>query len=148
MPAINSCTVAGHAAADAELRHLQSGNAVCEIRMALTSGYGDNKKTVWTKATIWGKPAEWMATCQKGDTVVLQNAEFCVDEWEGKDGTKQKTHYFSCGRQTTVFYVKKGHFREQAALESLDTPKTTPAPNGTVPRANDALVDTSDNLPF
>lgn len=148
MPAINSCTIAGHAAADAELRHLQGGNAVCEIRMAITSGFGDNKKTIWTKAVIWGKPAEWMATCQKGDTVVLQNAEFCVDEWDGKDGSKQKTHYFSCGRQSACFYVKKGHFKEQAALEPMDSPKTPPTSNGTVPRQAPAAAGSDDNLPF
>jgi len=113
MPNINSCNIAGHAAADAELRTTPSGTKVCEIRMAVNAGWGDNKKTVWTKIVIWGKPAEWMAGCQKGDTVVTNNAEFSVDEWTNKDNEKRRTHYFTAGNGSTTFYVKKGHFKAQ-----------------------------------
>ena len=102
---------AGHAAADAELKHVGPSNTpICEIRIALKTGWGDHESAAWTKLVIFGKPAEWMAGAKKGDTIVANNVEYNVDEWTGKDDQKRQTHYFKAGNGSTCFYVLKGHF--------------------------------------
>ena len=112
MPNINSCNIAGHAAADAELIETKTGKSVCEIRLALKSGWGENEKVIWTKLVIWGKPSEWMSGAKKGDFINVVNAEYCFDEYI-KNGETKRFSYFTANNRTTVFYVQKGHFKQQ-----------------------------------
>ena len=42
-----SITIAGYAAADAEMRFLQSGVPVTSFRVAVNERYGENERTTW-----------------------------------------------------------------------------------------------------
>ena len=44
--------------ADAETRYMQSGTAICSIRMVADSGYGEHKKPLWLTGKLIGKRAE------------------------------------------------------------------------------------------
>jgi len=145
MPTINSCNIAAHAGSDAKYKEVGE-TFVTEINIAITSGWGDRAKTAWATAVIWGKPAQWMASCGKGDLVVINNAEFIVDEYKNKDGEERRAHKFVVGRNGTAFYVKKGHFKEQMADSHVgehgqDDRRTE--------RTSDAMsVDNGPELPF
>jgi single-strand DNA-binding protein len=40
------------------MRFTPEGKAVVDLNLAVDDGYGDNKKTIWIKATAWEKTAE------------------------------------------------------------------------------------------
>jgi len=50
--------LAGRITKDAELRYTADGKAVSNFDMAVDDGYGDDKKTIWFKCSLWGKRAE------------------------------------------------------------------------------------------
>jgi single-strand DNA-binding protein len=76
---------------DAELRHTQSGEAVCNL--ALAANYGkpgdDGKRPVqWVDASLFGKRAEALAPHMlKGTSLFCSIEDVHVETFEKKDGT-------------------------------------------------------------
>lgn len=68
-----SLSLVGRLGTDPEMRYTPTGTPVTNFSVATDVGYGENKKTVWFKATAWRKTAEianqYLA---KGDTVAIQ----------------------------------------------------------------------------
>jgi single-stranded DNA-binding protein len=98
MPQLNSCNLIGHLGKDVEAKVTQNGKTIVKLSLAVNSGYGENKKTVWTVVSVFGKQAEWLAKDggRKGDLCIIHGAEYRVDEVE-KDGEKQRYHGFAIG---------------------------------------------------
>ena len=63
-------SVIGNLGADPEKREI-SGQQVCNLRLAVTVGYGDRAVTTWWDVAVWGKPAEWAGELRKGDRVTV-----------------------------------------------------------------------------
>ena len=65
--------------------------SVCSFSVAVTSGYGDKKKTTWVACALFGKRAEGGLPqyLKKGASVGV-SGEATLDEWQGNDGTIQK----------------------------------------------------------
>lgn len=72
---------------DVEVRHTQGGTAVATFPIAVTSGYGDNKKTTWVRCALFGKRAEGglIQYLTKG-TQVAVSGEISLNEFQGQDG--------------------------------------------------------------
>ena len=51
-----SCT--GRLGRDSKTNQTQGGTSVCNFALAVESGFGDNKKTIWLDCALWGKRAE------------------------------------------------------------------------------------------
>jgi len=63
----------GRLTKDAELRYTTDGSAVATMSLAVDDGYGDSKKTLWIRASLWGKRAEGLSTyLVKGQQVWLE----------------------------------------------------------------------------
>lgn len=64
MAGINKAIVVGNLGADPELRHTQSGTAVCRLSVATTRVWKNQQtneqqsETEWHRITVWGKQAE------------------------------------------------------------------------------------------
>ena len=70
---MNKAILIGRLGRDPELRHTQSGKAVCNFSVATDSGYGDNKQTDWHRITVWDKQAESCAQyLEKGRQVAVE----------------------------------------------------------------------------
>ena len=65
--------IEGRVGKDSEMRYTPKGTAVTNFNVACDVGWGDNKKTMWTRVTVWGKLAE---VCNefvtKGKSVLVQ----------------------------------------------------------------------------
>lgn len=61
------------------------GTAVCNFPLAVDSGYGDKKQTLWFDCSLWGKRAESGLTgyLKKGQQVAV-TGELGTREYEGK----------------------------------------------------------------
>ena len=80
---------AGRLASDPEVKYTQSGKAVCQFRLAIDDGYGENKKTNFIPIVVWGKQAESCANClTKGQNAIIEG-RIQVRQYEAKDGTKR-----------------------------------------------------------
>lgn len=80
--------IGGNLGSDAELKYLQSGDAVCNFSVAHSDKGKDGKeKTVWIRVAIFGKRAEILSPMlTKGKTVtVLGTMSIREYEAQGKD---------------------------------------------------------------
>ncbi len=89
---MNKFIFTGNVGKDAEVKVTQSGMSVCSFSVAVKSGYGDKQKTTWANCALFGKRAEGQLPqyLKKGAQVAI-SGELTLDEWEGKDGTTQKS---------------------------------------------------------
>lgn len=75
-----------------ELRHIPSGKAVCELSLAYDVGYGQNKKTQWIKAALWGERAEKLLPyLNKGDQLHAALDDVHIETWSKQDGSEGST---------------------------------------------------------
>lgn len=88
MSKTNVLVLSGNICRDAELTETKSGTKILRARVASSTGYGDNEKSLFLGVTLFGKRAEALApllTKGKGVTVV---GPLEMDEYE-KDGQKR-----------------------------------------------------------
>lgn len=51
-------TIAGYVGRDPEMRYMPDGTAVTNFSVAVSDGWGENKRTIWFRISVWGKRAE------------------------------------------------------------------------------------------
>lgn len=98
---LNRVTLIGHLGGDPELKYTQSGQAVCELRLATNERWKDKQgnaqeKVEWHRVVCWGKTAE---TAGKH---LAKGREVCVEgrlqtrDYEAKDGGKRYVTEIVC----------------------------------------------------
>jgi single-strand DNA-binding protein len=84
---MNKIIVTGALGRDAELKTLPSGKNVLEFSIAVNSGYGDNKKTYWWKAKIFGdRAAKLVEHFVKGTKLLVEGVPE-LREYQARDGS-------------------------------------------------------------
>jgi single-strand DNA-binding protein len=75
---------------DAEVRVTQGGLSICHFTGAVDAGYGDKKKTVWIRFSLFGKRAEGQlpSYLTKGTQVAI-SGELSTNEFTDKDGNQK-----------------------------------------------------------
>ena len=83
---MNLFSFTGNLGQDAEVKTVGSGTTLCEMSVAVKSGYGDKEKTNWVRCVMFGKKAEGALPgyLTKG-TQVAVSGELSLEQWE-KDG--------------------------------------------------------------
>lgn len=81
---MKNITIAGRLGKDAELRRTQSGDPVLGFSVAVDDGYGQNKRTLWFRCSLWGKRGESLAEHLKKGSAVAVSGDLSTDEYEGK----------------------------------------------------------------
>ena len=86
---MNTLITKGRLTRDPEIKALQSGTMVANFSLAVDSGFGAKKKTLFFECSAFGSLAERMekAGVKKGSAIEV-NAEFSVEEYPKNDGTK------------------------------------------------------------
>src|SRR5687767_13303036 len=92
---INSVVVTGNLTRDPELRHLNSGTAVCKLRIAVNTRRKEGTEWVdkpnYFDVTVWGAQGENCSTyLSKGRPVAIQG-RLEWREWEAKEGGKRQS---------------------------------------------------------
>ncbi|MET0305714.1 MAG: single-stranded DNA-binding protein [Solirubrobacterales bacterium] len=89
---INVVVITGNLTQDPELRHLGSGTAVCELRVAVNSRRKDGATGEWVdkpnyfNVTVWGAQGENCANYLSKGRPVAVEGRLDWREWEAKDG--------------------------------------------------------------
>jgi single-strand DNA-binding protein len=86
---MNNWNFTGNLGKSAEVKATQSGKTVCTFSVAVTSGYGDNKKTTWANCVLFGKRAEGQLPqyLVQGQKVAI-SGEAVLETWDKQDGSK------------------------------------------------------------
>ena len=131
---INSLIFTGNCGQDMEIRQTSGGTVVGSVSVPLTSGWGDKKKTVWVKCTVWGDRAEGLAPYLKKGTPVTIQGELEVDTWQDSQGIEKTS--IGCKVNSVAFGQPK----------SANTPQVA-APQ-VAAQAPQSEVDFDNDIPF
>jgi len=101
---LNSHCGTGRVGKEIELRHTKNnGTPVCDVSVAMNVGFGERQTTVWTRLTVWGKQAEFLAEyVSKGDLLAWTGAQYRVEGFQGSDGEEKKVHYFELNQGSQI----------------------------------------------
>ncbi len=123
----NLLCLSGNLAADIESKTLANGTALAATRIAVNTGWGDKKKTMFIDVTMFGKRAESFAQyCHKGSAVLLQG-RLDFHQWQDKDGNKRESY----GMVAENFEFMGGPREQKPAAEKQAEPE---------PAANDDMI--------
>lgn len=144
MPAdLNRVTLVGRLTRDPELRHTAGGNAVCALRLAVTSrgrddsgGWSDRPN--YFDVTVFGRQAETASTYLAKGRRIGVDGRLSWREWEGQDGNKRQTVEVVAN---DVFFLDS-----RGEGDGGGGGYSAPAASGwsSPPRGGDLPVDTSD----
>lgn len=81
---MNVYTAIGRAGKDAETRFTPNGKQVTSWSMAIDSGYGDAKQTLWLDCSAWGERFGKVGEYIKKGSQVCVSGELGTREHEGK----------------------------------------------------------------
>ncbi|BAQ84183.1 single-stranded DNA-binding protein (TIGR00621) [uncultured Mediterranean phage uvMED] len=132
---INNLVFTGNCGKDMEVRHTANGKIVGLVSVALTQGWGENKKTIWVNCEIWGDRAEKLAMYLKKGTPVTVQGELKVDTYESNQG-EQKTK-IGCKINSVAFSQPK---------ENVDAPRSSSQPPRSSSQPQQESFD--DDIPF
>lgn len=118
-----------------EVKFIPSGKAVCELSLAYDVGYGQNKKTQWIKAAIWGERAEKLQPyLHKGDQLHATLDDVHIETYPKQD---QSEGFNLKGRVVEVSLVSHGGASNAGqAVQQPQAQQQRPAP---VPDFDDDL---------
>jgi len=80
--------IAGNLGKDPEMRATQNGTSVANFSVAVSRGWGENKKTEWYNVVAWKTLAETAEKYLKKGSKVLVEGEMETRSWDKDDGTK------------------------------------------------------------
>ena len=137
---MNICIFSGRLTKDAETRYTQSGKCVCSFGLAVDTGFGDNKKTVFLNCSVWNKEAlaQYMT---KGKPVIV-HGEYTEREWQDKEGNQRKVAEIIVRDIEFQQGHPKGADQTQGAQRQQGTAR------GNAPRQQTEQQDNLDSVPF
>lgn len=96
MASLNKVMLMGNLTKDAELRYLQSGQAVLEFRIAVTRKYrtqnGDDKEeTCFVDVNLWGKRGEAVSQYLTKGKPLFVEGRLQLDEWDDKNTGEKRS---------------------------------------------------------
>ena len=87
MADLSNYSFTGRLGADARVNTTPYGKTVMELSVAVTTGFGDYKKTQWIKVRQWGERVNNVAPIFKKGALVGGSGEPSTESWTAKDGT-------------------------------------------------------------
>ena len=137
---MNVWTFTGNIGKDAEVRYTNAGKAICSFSVAVSSGWGENKKTTWAKCIMFGKRAEGglVPYLTKG-TQVAVSGEMTLAKWAAKDGTEQSTV------EVVISELDLIGGKERSQTQENQPRQQAPAPPDAAQATDDQFTD---DIPF
>ena len=96
MADLSSYAFTGRLGADAQIKRTPNGKTYMEMSVAVTTGYGDYKKTLWIKVKQWGERVNNIVGIFTKGALVSACGEPSINEWDGKDGSHHASIEVNC----------------------------------------------------
>jgi len=120
-----SASIIGRLGGTPELRSTSAGKQVCSFTVATDHGWGENKKTTWTKVVLFGKDAENAAAWLSKGGRVAATGDVYLDKWKGNDGSERTTLCMEA-RSFENLEPRDGARRDEPATRSRSAAATPP----------------------
>ena len=127
---MNSITVSGTLGRDAEVRYLNSGDAICNFSVADSAGR--DKPTIWWNCSLFGKRAEALSQyLTKGQSVTVVGS-ITEREFTDKNGNHRKSMDVRVneialqGGRRDAQEERRNNENEQQRQQSLDNDDDVP----------------------
>ena len=146
---VNKVILIGNVGADPEVRYLEGGTAVANLRLATTERYknknGENiDQTEWHNIVLWRGLAEIVEKyVHKGMRLYIEG-RIRTRSWDDQSGNKRYTTEIWADNMQMLSYKQEGDNAGNAS-------RTFNAPAPSVPAAGTTAIETqddSDDLPF
>ena len=87
---MNVFTCTGRLGRDSKTNQTQGGTSVCNFALAVESGFGDKKQTIWLDCALWGKRADGALPQYliKGAQVAV-SGEMATREYQDNNGVNR-----------------------------------------------------------
>lgn len=108
----NMLVISGNLGSDPEMKFTANGKAVTTVNLAVSLGFGDNKKTMWLRVEAWEKLGEHLNNFQKGNRVTV-TGRLDEDAWDDKATGQKRTKTKVVASNIDGFY--------EAASKPVDT---------------------------
>ena len=142
---VNKVILIGNVGADPEVRYLDGGVAVANLRLATTESYKNKNgekvdQTEWHNIVLWRGLAEIVEKYVKKGMRLYIEGRIRTRSWDDQNGVK---------RYTTEIYADNMQMLSFGRQEGADMPNRAPGASA-APSApmNAAAPDASDDLPF
>lgn len=145
MADLNLCVFIGRLGRDPEVKYLPSGDAACNISLAVSKKWKDKnsgeqkEQTTWVPCSFFGKTAELLGKYATKGTQIRVNGEFSVRKYTDRDGAEKTATEIRC----QDFQLLGGR-PDGAGAAPAPAPARAPAP-APKPAASGAM---DDDIPF
>lgn len=86
---LNSFAFTGRLTQDATVRTLASGKKVLTANVAINTGYGEYKKTLFIKAQQWGDSGDKIVSYLTKGSLISGQGELSRNEWTTNEGASK-----------------------------------------------------------
>ena len=91
MSDMNVMNITGRLTKDAEFKTVgTNGKRLLTLDVAVNTGFGDSKQTLFMKVNMWGDRGEKIVSFLKKGTLVAVSGQLSVNTWTGKDGEQRQ----------------------------------------------------------
>lgn len=143
MASVNKVILVGHLGQDPEVRHMPSGGAVTNLRLATTAQWKDKQtgekqeRTEWHTVVCFNRTAEIAGEyLHKGSQVYIEGS-LRTRKWQDKEG-KDRYSTEVVADQLVMLGKREGGAPRERAAEPTQRPATAPADRG----------EFDDDIPF
>jgi single-strand DNA-binding protein len=143
---MNTGTFAGYIGRDAETKQLPSGQSVTNFSLAISTGWGDKKSTLWVGCALWGERGEKLCQYLTKGSAVSVSGDVDVRAYKSKDGEAKAE--MTCNVQRVT--LQGGGDRGERVEPQPNREPAEKTPQQREREANSATVDKDfdDDLPF
>ena len=145
---INKAILMGRLTRDPELRHTNSGTAVCSFSIAINNGFGENAQTDFINCVAWNKTAEFVSKYFSKGKMIIVIGRISTRSWDGPDG--KKNYATEVVANEVAFGESKRDGGDMGSVPSFGASSAS-AGVPEMPAMNDggfSPLDTDDDLPF
>ena len=147
MASVNKVILVGNLGSDPEMRYLQNGDAVCNIKIATSESWkdkqtGEKKETTeWHRVVFFRQLAEIAGKYLKKGSSVYVEGKITTRKWQDKEGTDRYTTEITGNEMKMLGGRQDGDSGERTQQRS-EQAKQAPA------KKEQIFDDMDDDIPF
>jgi single-strand DNA-binding protein len=154
MATLNRVFLMGNLTRDPEVRYLKSGQAVCDLRLAISRRFKtttgeEREETCFVNVAVWGRQGEACGQYLSKGSPLFVDGRLQYEEWE-KDGQKSSRLRVVADRTQFIGAPKRAEYSDSAEAGGFPEPAAKVPPRGEASAVTEAPVEggDEDNLPF
>lgn len=126
MASFNKVVLVGNLTRDPDVRHIPSGQAVCDISLAINSQWTDRKtnerkeEVTFVDVTLWGRTAEIAGEYLAKGRPVLIEGKLAQDTWEDKTTGQKRSKLKVIADSLQLLGNKQDGERQAAPTQSRE----------------------------